>query len=259
MNNKLAITSVLLAIIGAGLEVCRITNASSSPIEELAHLEITTYMTNLTKVNETYHITVIGVVQNNLTINVKSVKINATFYDAQNNTIGKSYAPTELEIFKPGQRAPFTLYFSSTEASARLELVASCVKTNEEPVAGLEILKETLHTYIDENGYHRVTGEVRNNARGKAFMVKVISIYYDGKGNVIALSYAFTNPQHIPSGGNASFELSSKPYKIEPASYELLTIPHHYKLTPIENYILFAILTATFIIFVVYMKRKRGW
>ncbi len=259
MNKKLAIISVLLAIIGAGLEVCRITNASSSPIEGLAHLEITTYMTNFTKVNETYVITVIGVVQNNLTTNVKSVKINATFYDAQNNTIGKSYASTELEIFKPEQRAPFTLYFSSIEASARLELVASCVETDEEPVAGLKILEETLHTYIDENGYYRITGEVRNDARGKAVMGKVICINYDGKGNMIALSRAFTNPQNIPSGGNASFELSSKPYKIKPASYELLVIAHHYVLIPIENYIFFAILTATFIAFIVYMKRKRGW
>jgi len=259
MNKKLAIISVLLAIIGAGLEVCRITNASSSPIEELAHLEITTYMTNFTKVNETYVITVIGVVQNNLTTNVKSVKINATFYDAQNSTIGKSYAYTELEIFKPEQRAPFTLYFSSTEASARLELVASCVKTNEEPIAGLKILEETLHTYIDEKGYHIITGEVRNDARGKAVMGKVICINYDGKGNVIALSRAFTNPHNIPSGGNASFELSSKPYKIKPASYELLVIAHHYVLVPIENYILFAILTVTLIVFIVYMKRKRGW
>jgi hypothetical protein len=259
MNKKLAIISVLLAIIGAGLEVCHITNASSSPIEEPVLLKITTYMNITTVINETYHITVIGVVQNNLTTNVKSVKINATFYDAQNSTIGKSYASTELKIFKPEQRAPFTLYFSSTEASARLELVASCVKTDEEPVAGLEILKETLQNYTDEDGYHRITGEVRNNARGKAVMGKVICINYDGKGNVIALSSAFTNPHNIPSGGNASFELSSKPYKIKPASYELLVIAHHYVLVPIENYILFAILTVTLIAFVVYMKRKRGW
>jgi len=259
MNKKLAIISVLLAIIGAGLEVCRITNVYSSPIEELVHLEITTYMTNFTKVNETYHITVIGVVQNNLTTNVKSVKINATFYDAQNSTIGKSYASTELEIFKPEQRAPFTLYFSSIEASARLELVASCAKTDEEPIAGLKILEETLHTYIDENGYHIITGEVRNDARGKAVMGKVICISYDGKGNVIALSRAFTDPYDLPSGGEASFELSSKPYKIKPASYELLVIPHHYVLIPIENYILFAILTVILIAFVFYMKRKRGW
>ncbi|MDH5793491.1 MAG: FxLYD domain-containing protein [Candidatus Bathyarchaeota archaeon] len=259
MNNKLAFTLILIVILRAGLEAFPITNAHSSSMEELAYLEITTYMTSLTKFNETYHMTVIGVVQNNLTTNAKSVRVNATFYDAQNNTIGKSDTPTELEIFKPGQKAPFTLYFSSTEVPARLELIAPCVKTNQEPIAGLQILTETLNAYTDESGYHRINGEIRNNAGGKAVMVKVICVYYDENANIIGTSRTFTNPNDILSGANASFELDSKPYKIEPAHYELLAIAHHYVLVPFVNYILFAILMITFISFIIYMKRKRGW
>jgi len=261
MNNKLAFTLILIAILRAGLEAFPITNVHSSSMEELAYLEITTYMTSLTKFNETSYTTVvIGVVQNNLTTNAKSVRVNATFYDAQNNSIGKSDTPTELEIFKPGQKAPFTLYFSSTEVPAPyIELIASCVKTNQEPIAGLQILTETLNAHTDESGYHRISGEIRNNAGGKAVMVKVICIYYDENASIIGTSRTFTNPNDILSGGKASFELDSEPYKIEPADYELLAIAHHYLIVPFENYIFVTILIIVLISFIIYMKRKRGW
>lgn len=259
MNNKLAFTIILITIILAGLGIYYSLKSFVSPsVEEFTYIKITSYNPKFAKVDNTSHITVIGVVQNNLTTNVRSVKINATFYDVQNNTIGKSYALTRLKIFKPGQRAPFTLYFSSKHILARFDLIASGIKTNEEPIAGLEILNETIHAFIDEHGYHRIVGEVQNNVRSKAVVVGVFCTYYDEDGNVIALSNNFTKPLDLGPGGKATFKLSSKPHKIDPASYEFLAVPHHYEHWFSANYALLIILISLFFIFGAYMKR-RGW
>ncbi len=259
MNNKLAFTIILITIILAGIGIYYSLKSFTSPsVEEFTYIKITSYNPTFAKVDNTSRITVIGVVQNNLTTNVDSVTINATFYDTQNNIIGKSYARTRLKIFKPGQRAPFTLYFSSKHTPARFDLIAPCAKTNEEPIAGLEIQNETLQVFIDELEYHRIVGEVQNNVRSKAVIVGVFCTYYDEDGNVIGISNTFTEPLDIDPGGKATFELSSKPLKIDPASYEFLAVPHHYEHWLSANYALLIILILVFVVFVAYMKR-RGW
>lgn len=259
MNNKLAFTAVLITIILAGLGIYYGLKSFISPsVEEFTYIKIVSYNHEFAKVDNTSYITVIGVVQNNLTTNVRLVEINATFYDAQNTTIGKSHALTGLKIFKPEQRAPFTLYFSFIHVPTRLELIASGIKTSEEPIAELEILNETIHAFIDEHGYHRIEGEVQNNVESKAVVAGVFCTYYDEEGKVITISHNVTNPLDIGPGGKATFELSSKPHKIDPASYEFLAVPHHYEQLLIANYTLLMILISVFVIFVAYMKR-RGW
>lgn len=109
----------------------------------------------------------------------------ATFYDAKNNTIGTASTYTELKIIKPKQKAPFEIYFSLTSTNSvpvGYELTLSYVKTNVETTNGLEVVRQT--SGIDENGYYRIVGEVRNNGARKAFSVKIICTYYDSPSNI---------------------------------------------------------------------------
>ena len=253
MNNKLAIATVIIAIIiGAGIYY--LTLPAPTPEVPPKILSHTIYITEADSIR---FFTVVGEVQNNLKANIGSVKILATFYDAKNNTIGTRFTYTELNILKPGQKAPFDIYLLlnlSTDIPARYELTLSYVETGEEPVAELEILNRT--SSIDEQGYHKISGEVQNKGLRKTYAVKIICTYYDPEGKVIAVSHAYVSPK-IEAGEKASFELSSKPHKISPASYGL-TIVARYGILVIAHLELLAILIAAFIIFIVFMKR-RGW
>lgn len=189
-------------------------------------------------------------VQNNLKTNIEFVNVTATFYDAKNNLIGTRFSPIVLEILEPEQRAPFEIYLllntSTYITDLSYELTLSYVKTSEETIAGLVILDRT--SSIDMNGYYIISGEVQNKGIRKAFSVKIFCTYYDSEGNLLAVSHAYVSSE-MDAGDKASFELSSKPHKISPASYELLIVTHHQ---------LLLILIIAFILFIAFMKR-RGW
>ena len=144
---------------------------------------------------------------------------------------------------------------STTEVPARYELTLSYVRTSEETVGGLEVVNRT--SSIDKDGYCRIEGEVQNSGARKAFSVKIICTYYDSEGKVLAVSHAYVSSE-MDTGDKAPFELSSKPHKINPASYELLVAAHHYGPLFVPFYQLLVVLITAFAIFVVLMK-LRGW
>ena len=200
-----------------------------------------------------------GLVQNNLQTNIDSVNVTATFYDAENATIGKNVARTALDIIKPGIKSHFEIYFSLgrfESAPFEYELVLSYVKTDKEPIVGVEIVNQTAS--FDENEYYVIKGEVENKGVFIAEHVRVFGIYYDSEGNIKTVSPVYVTTLMNPEV-KASFELTSEPYK-NPASYELLAFARNY-----ETYILwsprpehFVILIVFFVGVVVYLKR-RGW
>ena len=163
---------------------------------------------------------VVGEVKNNLSGNIKYVKITVTFYDAENIVIGTDYTYTKLDVLKPNQKSPFELssYPDKIEPTS-YKLKVSYRVTNEEPFAGLEILSHSAK--IDEFGYHKIVGEVENNGTRASSYVKVVCTYYDAKEEVIGTDSTYTDPSDIDVGDRAPFELSSYPRKLRPSSYEL--------------------------------------
>ncbi len=164
--------------------------------------------------------TVVGEVQNNLQSNIQYVKLTATFYDAQNTVIGMDFTYTDIGTLKPGQKSPFEISSYPEKISpSRYKLSLDYSLTSSEPFSGLEILSQS--SKIDDLGYHKIVGEVKNNGVRKASFVKVVVTYYDSAGNVIDKSFSYTNPQDIANGDTAPFEVSSYPRKISPAKYEI--------------------------------------
>lgn len=259
MNSKLAIVVVFVIIISVGVGAYYVTLLSTPTSRVPKSLEIISHTSYTDEVKDITFFVVAGVIQNNLTTNVDSVNITATFFDVANNTIGTEVSQSELNIIKSGQKSPFEVSLvlgSSTDIPYRYELSASCFETDEEPVAGLEIVNEVES--FDEDGYHRIVGQVQNNGKRKAFSVKVICTYHNLDGDVIAISHAYVSQSVIEGGDKAVFELSSKPHEINPASYELFIVAQRYEPLLITNYVLLAILVVVFVLFIVYMKR-RGW
>lgn len=258
MNRKIIITAVvIIIIIIAGIGIYQLT-LPSAPTSEAPPPKIVSHNYYVTNETGSRFFVVFGEVKNNLETNIESVKVNATFYDIDNNTIGTNFNYIVLKILEPEQRAPFEIYFSlesSTEVPAYYEPTLSYVRTNEETVAGLEITNRTAS--VDADGYYRVSGEVHNRGERKAYFLKIFCTYYDADGNVTAISYIYSSSE-LDAGEKAAFEISSEPHKISPVAYELLIVTHHYEPIFITNPALLIIVITAFAIFIIYMKR-RGW
>ena len=163
---------------------------------------------------------VVGEVKNTLPSNTKYVKIVATFYDAQKKVIGTDFTYTELDILKSNQKSPFELSsYPDKIDPASYKLKVSYSETGEEPFTGLKILSHSAS--IDDLGYHKIVGEVKNGGTKEATYVKVVCTYYGAGGKVIGTSLTYTDPDDIDAGDSAPFELNSYPRELRPNSYDL--------------------------------------
>ena len=268
MNNRLAIAAILIAtitcLVGAHyyLTLQSASKKVSKTPRALKVLSNISYMEQIQSEEEIVTFFVVaGVVENNLSTNVCSVNVTTTFYDSEGKTIGSSpiLGHVELEIIESGKRAPFKTYLSLgslTSIPSRHQVNASCFETDEEPVSGVEVIDQTAG--FDKEGFYMVIGEVQNNWKTRAIGVKLICAYYNATGYLIAMSHTPVSTA-IDSGDKAPFELSSKPFKIRPASYELFVVVHHYNPLPFTRYILFFAMLTLSLIFLIYMKRARDW
>ncbi len=168
------------------------------------------------------YVKVVGEVKNNLQSNINFVKLTATFYDADKKVIGTDFTYAELDILKPNQKSPFELSSYPNKRTPEWDnykLHLSYGTTGQSPYPGLEILSH--RDKIDNSGYHKIVGEVKNKGERTSSFVKLVSTYYDAKGEVIGTAFTFTDPSDIAPGDSAPFELSSYPRKLRPSSYEL--------------------------------------
>jgi len=257
MNKKLAIVIALVVtvtVLVVGLYCYRLMSLSPLPsVEEppqiLSH-------TSFVEGDSVRYLMIEGEVKNNLETNA-DVNVTATFYDAEDNPLGNSTRRAMLKTLKPGQKSPFILVWplsSSTEVLPMYELTISYSKVNKESQAALEVLYHTNGT--DENGYHIISGRVCNKGNEDAIFVSVICTSYDSAGNVTRISLACI--PSITAGGEAFFELSSAPCKMNPASYGLVVVASRYEPLLTQNYVPVIILLLVLAVFVVFLKHK-GW
>ena len=212
------------------------------------------FWTNVTEKVKFY--TIVGEIVHHLQTNIKSVNVTATFYDANSNIIGETTGHPVTEIIKPGVTTPFFIYWQPPEElSATYSLAFTYKNTTENPTTELRILQHVNKT--DNLEYYIVEGEVQNIEWGKAVSPRIYCSYYDSEGKVTLVSSALV-ASTMEWREKSHFTVSSEPYKIHPAAYTLLAVPHHYEGLPIARYDLILILIAALFIFILYMKR-RGW
>lgn len=269
MNSRLAIAAILVATVASlVLADYHLTSGSASNEEESKMPKALKIQSDFSYVEQvqsgeesvTFFV-VAGVVLNNLTTNVCSVNVTTTFYDSENKTIGNSptLSTVELQIIEAGKKAPFKTYLTLDplmSIPSGYKLSALCFETDEEPVRGVEVIDQTAG--FNKDGFYIIIGEVQNNWKTRALGVKLICAYYNETDRLIALSHTPVSSA-IDSGDTATFELSSKPFKVKPESYELFVIVHHYNPLPLTHYLLFFAMLGLVLIFIVYMKRVRGW
>jgi hypothetical protein len=258
VNSKIVIAAIIIIVIVASIIPIYYLSLPSAPIETPPQI---TSQTSYIQNDTVDYFIVVGEVKNNLTTAIKSIQINATFYDAKNNTIDTSSTYVEktvAPVIQPGKKAPFTIKLvlnSLTTIPERCDLLLSYVKSSNETFAKFLILNQT--SSIDNDGYYIISGWVQDVALGKANGATVVCTFYDQEGNVTAVSRDYLKTWMF-YGDKASFRIGSEPRKITPSSYELLVVTASYEPPLPERIELLVILVAAFIIFVAYMKR-RGW
>ncbi|MDX1813474.1 MAG: FxLYD domain-containing protein, partial [Candidatus Bathyarchaeia archaeon] len=89
----------------------------------------------------------------------------------------------------------------------------------EQPSEELQILNTS--TYTDSSGYFHVLGEVKNNLTSNIENVKLVVTFYDSENLVIGADHAYADIDILEPNQKSPFELSSSPYVISPASYEI--------------------------------------
>ncbi len=198
------------------------TTASSSKTSTAttaAHPVLQTMgVTSYTDENGYYHL--VGEVLNSGNSNMENVEIIATYYDALGTVIGIGNTNTELYVIPVNATTPFDIIAASkTIQPATYKLAVQGDMTTDQPFPGLTI--QNTSTSIDDTGCYDITGQINNSSANPAGEVKIIATYYDANKNVIGTAFVYTKDSEVAAGHITTFDLTSYPQQLNPASYKL--------------------------------------
>jgi hypothetical protein len=136
------------------------------------------------------------------------VKINATYYDANNAVITTKLAYAELTALPPNRRTPFRIFLYDESLTAtnvdHYALSVAYIELNRETQIGLRLLS---HNSSGDSENLNVMGEIENAGTTTSTNTIVVATFYDSAGKVVAADFASSVPQDIPSGQKAVFEV----------------------------------------------------
>ncbi|MEA2089943.1 MAG: hypothetical protein U9O89_04195 [Thermoproteota archaeon] len=259
MKNKLTITVVFVAVVVFGINCLGMLSACGSGHRTIREVSIIAHVGYTETVRNVTFYVVEGVIQNNCTVNLRSINVTATLYDVSNCIIYEPNTRITLDVLKPNNKVPFEISFAlgSLSSPEHYRVRACGVETDKEPSTTLEIIIQRSDE-VDGEGYRRIVGKVRNKGGVKAVSVKVTCAFYGSDERLIGMRHNFTSPLSISPGGEADFEVGSKPFRVESANFESFAVARRYERVPWENWVLLAAMIVACVLFVVYMKR-RGW
>jgi len=149
-------------------------------------------------------LTLIGEVENPAASNVEYVEVFLTLYDAGGKVLNLGSAYLWIEVLTPGQRAPFRIYVSAGPVA----FASYGVSTEADPTIYDPLNLRSLNvTNRIHQGELRFTGEVENLEQADAEFVQAVVTLYDAAGDIVNCEYAFTDPDTIPPGERASFDI----------------------------------------------------
>jgi len=164
--------------------------------------------THLGFVDKLGYYRVVGEVVNIGDKNIRYVKVNATFYNIGNTVIANRSSYAMLDVLLPGRKTPFEIVLGNKTASALVDHYSLSVSSEEyqgEKPPSLQIMQST--TFIDEAGFQKVNGTVKNLAMSNATYVKVVATFYNPQGKIVGATYGYTKPPTIMPSHTELFEL----------------------------------------------------
>ena len=86
-----------------------------------------------------------------------------------------------------------------------LSSFSSIIFAQQSPTDMVSIVSHS--SFVDQAEYFHVVGEVQNNSTSAVNFVQVIGTYYDANDEVVGTAFTFTQPENLPLGGTAPFDL----------------------------------------------------
>jgi peptide/nickel transport system substrate-binding protein len=164
---------------------------------------------------------VIGEVENQGTTTTTFMQVNVTFYDAFDTPVAAEYSYTIVDILLPGEISPFEVssFPLANLSVSYYEIEVTYYDTEEVPYREFEItgLSEDI-TY----GWFDVSGEVENIGFINASFVNIVASFYDENETLITYDFDYIDPDVLEPGQRATFEVSTFPDEVLPASYALM-------------------------------------
>lgn len=185
---------------------------------------------DLTSIPITYH--VVGEIENTGTTNLHLLNVTAIFYGESNSFIGSGSSYTLLDVLLPGKKTPFEVIFKDSNVS-QIQNYTLSLQFNEylgEKPPALQILENK--TYVDEAGFQRINGTIKNLALTNATAVKVVATFYAEEGKVVGVAVSYTTPSTIASNQTAPFDLELKRKGLFFPNYILTAESFEYALVP---------------------------
>jgi peptide/nickel transport system substrate-binding protein len=149
------------------------------------------FQNQLSYVDETKIMHVLGEVKNESGAAVKGVIITASFYDAQHNLLGQYSDAPKLRIMNPGQSAPFDMRYIDPATVGRVAnytLSAASETAGAAKPVGLEITSS--NSRLDVLGVYYINVGVKNVGAQAATNPSVVATLYDKNGRVVAIGEA---------------------------------------------------------------------
>jgi hypothetical protein len=195
---------ILFYLVGVFLPSVHIARAHTS--SQAAILPNYTGYLDLTTIPITYHF--VGEINNTGTVSLKWLRVTATFYGQSNSLIGSNSSYAFLEVLLPARKTPFEVVWVGEGANQiynySLALEYSEYAGQEKPLA-LQILASS--TYVDQAGFLKLNGTIKNVGMSNATYVKAVATFYQADGLVAGTAYDYTMPSTIMPNSTAPFEL----------------------------------------------------
>jgi len=139
---------------------------------------------------------VIGLVKNEGNQNISLAQLTATFFFS-NGTVANASSPFDVITLRPDlSYARYELNVTG----ANSPLLCQCPNTD------LKIQGNTSH--VDILGLYHVVGQVANTGNALSNFTEVAAAFYNSSGALIGVGYTSTNPESLPAGQTASFDLT---------------------------------------------------
>jgi hypothetical protein len=164
---------------------------------------------------------VIGEVQNQGTTTTTFMLLNVTFYDDFDSVVAAESSYTLVDILLPGEISPFEV---SSFPLANLSVASYTIEgtyydTEEVPYREFTLSGVTEYT---DSGWFYISGAVENSGLLNASFVNVVASFYDENETLITYDFDYIDADVLEPGQWATFEVSTFPDEVLPASYALM-------------------------------------
>ena len=139
---------------------------------------------------------VVGELKNDLQTAVEDVRIELIFLDNESRTVGTIKTLSRISPLSPGQKSPFSVYFSGKYGMVHkiddVKVDISYEETDDIPYSEFDIV-ESSGSYNARGGYD-IVGGVRNTGPQKGRMMIIVASFNDKDGDIVAEKSTYIQP-----------------------------------------------------------------